>query len=91
MVPPGEMSGRWVGMNWGAAAGGGIVGKSPVDVGTWTPLVNTRFMSSPEHCNTSMYLFLLPMNMNFLCLFAAAASADCSLSICMNASPEGVP
>ena len=59
--------------------------------GRFTPLVSTRFMSSPEHCRTSMYLFLLPMNMNFLCLLMAAASAESSESIWMKASPEGVP
>ena len=55
------------------------------------PFVRTRFMSSPEHWITSMYRFLLLMNMNFLCLESAATSAACSEFIWMKASPEGVP
>lgn len=68
----------------------GICGGDGMEV-VGIPLVRTRFMSSPEHCITSMILFFCANTIGLLFLLIAVSCADSSESICMNASPEGSP
>lgn len=67
------------------------------DLCTGTPPVNTRFMSSIEHWNTSMYRCFFTCDWGLMHViylwwrWEAARAADCSLSIWIKASPDGCP